>query len=127
MKPTMTRRLPCLTSASRIASHSGVVGASGFSHITGLPAAIEASVYSACVSPIEQTRTASTRSLLMSEMPLSKTLTSGPSSAATCSARARLTSVTALTVEPLMTLTSLFACSVPMRPVPMTPTRIVME
>ena len=44
MKPTITSRRPRATSASRICSHSGVVEAHGFSHMTGLPAAMQASV-----------------------------------------------------------------------------------
>ena len=43
-------------------THSGTVGASGFSHMTGLPASMQARTNSAWVSPIEVTSTASTSS-----------------------------------------------------------------
>ena len=62
MNPTMTSRRPSATSASRTWTHSAVVGASGFSHRTGLPAAMQARVNAACVSAIDAISTASTSS-----------------------------------------------------------------
>ena len=45
MKPRDSRFPPAAASAATISSHSASVGASGFSHIVGLPAATAASAY----------------------------------------------------------------------------------
>ena len=60
MKPTVTSRRPAATSASMTCRHASAVVASGFSHSTGLPAAMHASTNSSCVGSKEATITAST-------------------------------------------------------------------
>jgi hypothetical protein len=70
MNPTWISRTPAACSASSTRRHSSVVGASGFSHSTGLRASMQASVYSAWVNPGEAIRTASTWSSAMSSCAL---------------------------------------------------------
>ena len=92
--------------------------------MTGLPASMQARTNSAWVSPIEVDEdrvdlVAGDQLVAVGERPCAP-----PRVAATSSARARFTSVTALTVEPAIDVASLRPWSSPMPPVPMIPTRM---
>ena len=69
MKPTLTRRRPAARSASTIRHAASGVAVSGFSHSTGLPAAMHASTNGSCVNTGEATTTASTSSAAISSRP----------------------------------------------------------
>ena len=60
MKPRLTKRRPAATSASITRRQASAVVASGFSHRTGLPAAMHAITNSSCVVSNDATTTAST-------------------------------------------------------------------
>ncbi len=66
MKPSVTSRRPAATSASITRRHASAVVASGFSHSTGLPAAMQASTNSSWVVSNEATITRSTASSAIS-------------------------------------------------------------
>ncbi|GFJ76744.1 hypothetical protein Phou_009240 [Phytohabitans houttuyneae] len=122
MKPTCTSRRPYVISASTTLSAAPDVVASGFSHSTGLPVATQASTRSAWVSPGEAMSTASTAGSSMTSCP--SRWTAAPATAATPAARSVSTSNTAVTRAPATRLVSRRTCSVPIIPVPMTPTFI---
>jgi hypothetical protein len=69
MNPTWISRRPLATSASSTRRQASMVGASGFSHSTGLSAARQARVNSSWVGPGEAISTASTRSSAISSWP----------------------------------------------------------
>src|SRR5262249_32935018 len=83
------------------ARHPATVGASGFSHSTGLPASRQASTNSSWVWSVEATRTASTASSRTSSSGSASTRVPGTESA-TASARGRSTSKTAPSEAPAM-------------------------
>jgi hypothetical protein len=124
MKPTWTSRRPASTSASMMREQASSVVASGFSQNTGLPAQREASTYSSCVGPQEQTMTASTLSSAIRSSPEACTV-EPVSLDATSLATLSSASVTATTSAPDTTWVSRRMWSRPIIPVPMTPTRSV--
>jgi hypothetical protein len=129
MNPTETSAGPPAPTASSSAwttrRHSGSVGASGFSHMTGFPAWMAATARSAWVASAEATTTASTAGSPMSATPSSVARTSGRA-VATSRARSRSRSATMATVAPVTCRCSVLMWSAPMIPVPITPTRTVM-
>src|SRR3954468_15393147 len=120
MKPTWTRRRPVAASARTTLRASPAVVASGFSHNTGLPAARQARTCSACRSPGEAMRTAPTPA--SSTRSVHEACAVAPTSAAREAARSVATSKTAPTREPATWPARRRTCSLPIMPVPMTPT-----
>ena len=105
MNPTETSgSLPVAARASSSActmrAHSATVGASGFSHMTGLPAPIAATARSACVASCEAMMTASTSSLAMTSA-ASRVVTAPGAMRAASSARRRSTSAIMVTAAPI--------------------------
>jgi hypothetical protein len=105
MNPTETSGLPpCAartpSSARTMRAHSSTVGASGFSHMTGLPAAIAARARSACVASCEAMMTASTSSLAMTSA-ASHVVAAPAASCRASSARWRSTSAIIVTAAPI--------------------------
>src|SRR3954447_26245777 len=121
MKPTCTSRRPADASASATTSAASPVGASGFSHSTGLPSARQASTKSAWVASEETTTTASTSAARMSSS--GSAIARPPAEAAAASARTRSASETAATSAPSTSAASVRAWEAPMTPAPMTPMR----
>src|SRR5580704_3140979 len=124
MKPTWTSRRPAAISASMIRRQASLVGASGFSQNTGLPASIAATTCSSWAAPQDATSTASTPASAMRSAAVACTTAPGRP-AATCPARAASTSLTATTAPPVRTWEIRRMWSWPIMPVPMTPTLTV--
>src|SRR3954451_20079612 len=120
MKLRLTSRLPAATSASMMCRHAAAVVASGFSHSTGLPAAMQASTNSSWVASKEATTTRSTSGSAISAS--GSGIARPPPSAAAASARAASASATAATCAPSPVAVRVRTWSRPIIPAPMTPT-----
>ena len=99
MNPSVTSRRPAAASASITRRHASAVVASGFSHSTGLPAAMQASTNSSWVASNDATTTRSTASSAISACGSAKARP--PPSSAAAEARAGSASATAATRAPL--------------------------
>src|SRR5680860_1200631 len=115
MNPTWTYWRPARTSASTTSSESSAVPASGFSHNTGLPTAMQAFTSSAWVKSGEQMTTASTLRELMSDS--ADDATDAPADRATTRARSASASKTAETRAAGTLVSTVWTWSAPIVPV----------
>src|SRR6266508_371988 len=120
MNPTWTSRSGRAASASSTRRQASVSSASGFSQITGLPAAMQARVYSSCVKPGDATITASTSSSPIRSCPSGWTR-APPAASATRFACSTSTSETATTCAFETLVARRWRWYRPMVPVPTTP------
>jgi hypothetical protein len=125
MNAIWTSRRPSAASAWTTLRLASDVGASGFSHSTGLSASKQASTKPSCVASDEATTTASTVGSPISASGSSWTRAS-PASRATCAARAVSASDTATSVAPDTAPAIIRQWELPIAPAPMTPMRRLM-
>ena len=118
-KADLTRRRPIAVSRSTISRQSSFDVASGFSQRTGFLAARQARTNGLCVGSGDAIRTASTRSLLISDS--GSRTTAAPCASPTANARRWSASVTATSFPPRTAVDKIRAWSVPMMPAPISP------